>query len=199
MPFISKSAQPYEAIESNETDFDVRPVTEPKDSTYRRLLLPCGVAIVLFIFFTASMWIPRPSAAIGVDQMTALGECKPCTFFECKRTLCPADKAPMVCTKGAAHDGCADTSAAWLASYVCDDCCDSSHCATTKESDTDEESGMTKCTTCTKSECQQFNCPATSPYICLGGGATGGCSDDKWHWPSSLNNICTKCCDAESC
>lgn len=143
----------------------------------------------------------QPSSSDLTSTLFYLYTCIRYVYLQCERTLCDPLITPMVCTEGAAHDGCANTAMAWLGGYVCEDCCDSSQCKSTlKDPPTNAEDEMPfECKPCTQKECEANTCASPSAFACLGGGATGGCAETEFHWPLSLNNICTSCCDAANC
>lgn len=168
--------------------------------TWNRTNLLILIVSAFGLFFLASSLVRTSSTAEVMPIETKInGLCKDCTFLQCQRSMCDPLVAPMVCTSGAAHDGCADTALAWEASYVCDECCDKTECASTKPTGGEEDELPFKCSACTAKQCEAHSCPDTQQYVCLAGGATGGCTNDKYHWPTSLNNICNGCCDASGC
>jgi len=168
-----------------------------------RIILVLGTALFALGAFsfvsTGSTGTLQTSGSTYPLQGAIKGDCEACSFLECKRSMCDAKNVPMVCTKGAAKDGCADTALAWMNSYVCDTCCDISECDSAKPPTDDKDLPFT-CKPCTFWQCRSGKaCSDDSPYICLSGGGTGGCSDDPFHWPTRLNNICNSCCDATEC
>lgn len=125
--------------------------------------------------------------------------CAPCTFAECKRSGCDASLSPFVCTNGTSSTGCSASEKAWYDNPSCSSCCDASHCATTQPSGDDDTIEL--CPACNVDQCDTIiNSCGFNSYMCLKGSAAGGCSQDMYHWPTSMtNNICTECCDGAAC
>jgi hypothetical protein len=153
--------------------------------------------LVLFSYVGMQMLSPSHNGSLLSNLASTPTSCPDCTFKECQRTLCPK-VAPYVCTTGAAHDGCGSLPAAWIGNSVCTTCCDSLSCSSTLPGPHED---IKLCAACTPSECSTFakRCDSKSPYVCTDGGATNGCTADKYHWPSALNGICNKCCDISQC
>jgi hypothetical protein len=155
-----------------------------------------GIAVSLLLYFAALATFQSSSAA---NMLKDSQSCGACSFAQCKRTMCDPTTVPFVCIAGAAHDGCAATDAAWIGNSVCDECCDSSACASAAPSEDDDSIAL--CGACSAEDCSALSskCNVNDPYLCLSGGARYGCSDDKYHWPTALNGICLQCCDLSTC
>jgi hypothetical protein len=191
----------------SESELASEGVSESKLVTYRVPIFITGVMSLLILLSLGTshtgsgaveQWGGGSGQAVMGSSTPAVDTCRDCTFAECKRSLCD-DLVPFICTDGAAHDGCAATASAWLGNSVCSECCDSTHCDDQKP--TEDDDSITLCASCTVDECSALSskCGGADPFICLEGGGRYGCSDDKYHWPTALNGICTKCCDLESC
>ncbi len=53
------------------------------------------------------------------------------------------------------------------------------------------------CPKCNSTACSHEGCSWSTPYLCTGGAAIGGCSADPSFWPKS--SACTGCCDSQVC
>lgn len=179
-------------FETDKTGLDGNKSPLNNMSRIRVPLLLMGGILSLILFF-----IGWPS--FTETPLTSSAECRVCSFRECQRSLCDRQIAPFVCIEGAAHDGCASTSDAWIGNSVCEGCCDASNCDTTEKSFNDDV--LTLCPPCTQLQCDVFSpkCDDKDPYVCLEGGARYGCTSEIFHWPTALNGICTECCDLTLC
>lgn len=156
----------------------------------RRTTTVCAIGLLVLYFASGGdIFFSGGSSAV----------CRPCTFKECSRSLCDKQLDPYVCVKGQAHDGCAEAASAWTNNPTCQECCDGTHCDETVPTDADDDIEL--CPQCTDEQCDfvATKCGLNS-YMCLGGAAAGGCSQDKYHWPYSMQNyVCISCCDGRLC
>lgn len=124
--------------------------------------------------------------------------CPACSFAQCEAASCDQISTPQVCTTGAAAGGCAATMDDWKGNSVCDACCDSSHCSAATPSGDDDTIEL--CPPCAKDECDTVaSTCGLDAYMCLKGEAMGGCTTDKYHWPTAGKDVCGKCCDGAKC
>jgi hypothetical protein len=188
----------FDSSDVTSTHFEMDRSSDQKSLLVHKLLrqrLPLLIGGILSLVLVLVIYWSNSS----VVSLSGTAECRECNFRECKRTLCDHAIAPFVCISGAANDGCASTSNAWIGNSVCDECCDSSNCVATELAA--EDDSISLCPACSAQECQTFSskCDVKDPYMCLEGGARYGCSADKYHWPTALNGICTQCCDLTKC
>jgi hypothetical protein len=151
-----------------------------------------GVLILTALYFFQSYMSPHGSPG------TPNSFCPPCTFPQCESAGCDQAASPMVCIGGVSAGGCGVAEKDWEHNPDCEACCDSSHCSTTVPSGDDDTIEL--CPECPPDQCDSVATTCgLNAYMCLKGEAAGGCTTDKYHWPTAEGRICEKCCDGAKC
>jgi len=124
--------------------------------------------------------------------------CPPCSFAQCESASCDQATSPMVCLSGATVGGCAALESNWKDNDGCDSCCDSSRCSEATPTGTDDSIEL--CPECPIHQCDTVAAACgLNSFMCLEGEAAGGCTTDKYHWPTAGESVCKKCCDGVNC